>query len=429
MIPRYSLPEMAAVWNDQTKFDTWLQVELAVCDAWAEFGRIPTEDAAKLNEASFSIERIEEIFARTHHDMTAFVEAVSETVGAEGRWLHLGLTSSDVLDTGLALQIMRAISIIESGVDRLTAGLRQKADEHRSTLVMGRTHGIHAEPTSFGLRFALWADEMTRNKDRLAQAKEMIRVGKLSGAVGSHATLPGDLEESVCARLGLLPAPVSTQVIQRDRHAQLITTLGIMAATLEKIALDIRGLQRTEISEAEEPFGEGQTGSSAMPHKRNPEICERICGLARVVRGHMVTAVENVALWHERDISHSSTERIIVPDSFLLLDYMLDRCSDVIERLRVYPEHMLRNIEVTRGLVFSQRVLLALVESGLPRHEAYQLVQRNATRSWSEECDFRDLVCADKEIIDRVSKATLSDLFDYEFYLRNVGVAFERIGL
>jgi adenylosuccinate lyase len=420
---------MSAVWSEQAKYETWLQVELAVCDAWAEVGRIPREDAERLHAASFSIDRLNEVLAETHHDMTAFLRAVSETVGPEGRWVHLGLTSSDVMDTGLALQILRALDIIDRGVVRLTTALRAKAREYRTTLAIGRTHGVHAEPTAFGLRFALWADEMERNRTRLEQARQVIAVGKLSGPVGSHATLPGNVEEMACSRLGLQVAPVSTQIIQRDRHAQVISSLAIAAATIEKIALEIRSLQRTEVLEAEEPFDDGQTGSSSMPHKRNPELSERMCGLARVLRGHVVTALENVALWHERDISHSSTERIIFPDAFLLLDYMLDITSRIIERLKVYPNHIQRNVELTRGLVFSQRLLLALIDTGLARHDAYKLVQRNAMRAWAEELDFRDLVRADADITERLDSDALDNVFDYDYFLRNVDVAFERIGL
>ncbi len=430
MIPRYSRPAMAAVWTDQAKYETWLQVELAACEAWTAAGRIPEADMAALRQASFSLARLEEVLAETHHDMTAFLRAVSETVGPEGRWVHLGLTSSDVMDTALALQIRRALDIIDDGMDRLQAALRARALQFRDTLCIGRTHGVHAEPTAFGLRFALWADEMRRNQDRLDQARTAIAVGKLSGPVGSHATLPGDIEEDACRRLGLAVAPVSTQIIQRDRHAQLLTTMAIVGATLEKIALEIRGLQRTEVREAEEPFAEGQTGSSSMPHKRNPELCERLCGLARVLRGNAMVSLENVALWHERDISHSSTERIILPDSFLLLDYMLAVAADVIEGLRVYPENIRRNLELTRGLVFSQRLLLALVEQGgLARHDAYRLVQRNAMRSWDQGEDFRNLVRADADIAGLLSPAVLDEVFDYGYFLRNAGVAYERIGL
>lgn len=430
MIPRYSRPAMAAVWTDQAKYETWLQVELAVCAAWGAAGRIPAKDVEALQKASFSLVRLEEVLVETHHDMTAFLRAVSETVGPEGRWVHLGLTSSDVMDTALALQILRAMDQVDAGVARLTSALREKAAQYRDTLAIGRTHGVHAEPTAFGLRFALWADEMARNKVRLDQAREVIAVGKLSGPVGSHATLPGDIEEDACQRLGLQVAPVSTQVIQRDRHAQVLTTIAIVGATLEKIALEIRGLQRTEVREAEEPFSEGQTGSSSMPHKRNPELCERLCGLARVLRGNAMTSLENVALWHERDISHSSTERIILPDSFLLLDYMLAIASDVIEGLRVFPENIHRNLELTRGLVFSQRLLLALIEKGgLARHDAYQLVQRNAMRSWEGSEDFRDLARADGDIARILAPADLDEVFDYQFFLRNAGAAYERIGL
>jgi len=427
VIEKYSRPEMKRIWSEENKFSLWLKVELAVCEAWAEFGVIPEEALEKIRKASFNLDRIKQILEITHHEMVAFVRAVAETLGEESRFIHLGLTSSDVIDTALSLQLLEASELLERDLAELIAVIKEKALAYKDTVMMGRTHGVHAEPTTFGLKLALWLEELKRNQKRLAEAKEMIAVGKISGAVGTHATVPLEVEESACQKLGLKAAPVSSQIVQRDRHAQFVTTLALLASSLEKFATEIRGLQRTEILEVEEPFEEGQTGSSAMPHKRNPELCERICGLARLVRGHSLTAMENIALWHERDISHSSTERIILPDSCLVLDYILSLFTYIMKNLQVYPERMWRNLDVTRGLVFSQRVLLALVDKGLRREKAYELVQRNAMRAWKNEASFFDLLREDKEI--PLSEDELRELFDYDYYLRQVDQIFQRVGL
>jgi len=427
VIEKYSRPEMKRIWSEENKFSLWLKVELAVCEAWAEFGVIPEEALEKIRKASFNLDRIKQILEITHHEMVAFVRAVAETLGEESRFIHLGLTSSDVIDTALSLQLLEASELLEKDLAELIAVIKEKALAYKDTIMMGRTHGVHAEPTTFGLKLALWLEELKRNQKRLAEAKEMIAVGKISGAVGTHATVPLEVEESACQKLGLKAAPVSSQIVQRDRHAQFVTTLALLASSLEKFATEIRGLQRTEVLEVEEPFEEGQTGSSAMPHKRNPELCERICGLARLVRGHSLTAMENIALWHERDISHSSTERIILPDSCLVLDYILSLFTYIMKNLQVYPERMRRNLDITRGLVFSQRVLLALVDKGLRREKAYELVQRNAMRAWKNEASFFDLLREDKEI--PLSEDELRELFDYDYYLRQVDQIFQRVGL
>jgi adenylosuccinate lyase len=429
MIERYTRPEMKKVWSDDSKFDKWLQVEIAVCEAWAELGVVPKKEIPKIKKARFDQKRFDQILKRTHHDVTAFLGSVSESLGEESRFIHLGLTSSDVMDTALSLQLLEATKILEQDIADLIAVLKEKAIEHKHTLMMGRTHGVHAEPVTFGLKMALWIEEMKRNAQRLAEAKKVIVVGKISGAVGTYATVPPEVEEKACARLGLSPAPVSSQVLQRDRHAQFVTTLAIIASSLEKFATEIRGLQRTETLEAEEPFEEGQTGSSAMPHKRNPELCERVCGLARLVRGHALTAMENVALWHERDISHSSNERITLPDSCLVLDYILSIFTNVMRGLRVYPQRMRENVELTKGLIFSQRVLLALIDKGLSRQKAYDLVQRNAMKAWKERTDFLQLLEADSEVVASLSAAELESLFDYQYYLKHVDHIFERLGL
>ncbi len=429
MIPRYSRPEMARVWTEQSKFEKWLQVEVAVCEAWADKGVVPKEAIEPIRRASFKLEDIERYIKQTHHDVTAFLRSVAESLGPESRFVHLGLTSSDVWDTATALQLVEAAGLLQRDVEALQKVLEERALEFKDTLTMGRTHGVHAEPTTFGLRLAMWADETRRNARRLADAKAAVAVGKISGVVGTHASVPPDVEEAVCTKLGLGVEPVSSQIVHRDRHAQFVTTLAIIAASLEKFATEIRSLQRTEILEAEEPFAEGQTGSSAMPHKRNPEKCERIAGLARVIRGHAVTALENVALWHERDISHSSTERVVFPDACLLLDYMLDMFTWIMQGLQVYPERMRENVELSRGLVFSQRVLTALIEKGLQREEAYEIVQRNAMRAWKERVPFRGLLEADAELSRRLSASELDELFDYGFYLGHIDDSFRRLGL
>jgi len=417
---------MTRIWSDEGKLARWLDVELAALEGWAEVGVVPPESVAEIaaKAATPSPERVAEIEALTHHDVAAFVDAVSEELGAEGRWFHYGLTSSDVVDTALALQIRDAGALILVGLERAFAAVVARAEEHRKTLQIGRTHGIHAEPTTFGLKLAGWAFELDRDRTRLERALEGIRVGKLSGAVGTYSATDPEVERVACERLGLEPAPVSTQILQRDRHAELLSTLALVAASLEKFALEIRHLARTEVAEVQEPFGEGQKGSSAMPHKRNPVVAERISGLARVVRAAATVGLENMALWHERDISHSSAERVVVPDAFLALDYMLDRFAWLAEGLIVRPERMRRNLDASHGLFFSQRLLLALVESGLTRDEAYRLVQRHALRAWDEEQDFRELVRADRELAGRVD---LDAVFELTAYTRHVDTVFERL--
>ena len=438
---------MSAIWTEQAKYERWLGVEVAAVRAWAAEGRVPEAEAATIAaKASFVLADIDRYQAETHHDVTAFLRSVTDSLGVEGRWVHLGLTSSDVWDTATALQLRDAASLLEGELERLEGALVAKAREHKDTLMVGRTHGIHAEPMTFGLVLVLWVDEVRRGRARLAQAKAGISVGKISGAVGTHATVPPSAEERICAELGLAVAPVSNQVLQRDRHAQFVSTLALIGASLEKFALEIRHLQRTEVREVEEPFLPGQTGSSAMPHKRNPEKCERITGLARVLRGYASTALENVALWHERDISHSSTERIVLPDACLLLDYMLDLFSWIVENLVVYPEQMRENLERSYGLVYSQRVLLALVEAGLAREDAYGLVQSQAMRAWQERRPFFDLLAGDERVLEALSRsegaalvdpvaalvdpvAALRALFDPGYYLRHVNASFERLGI
>jgi len=429
MIERYSRPQMKSVWSDENKFNKWLEVEIAVCEAWAELGVIPREAVPKIKLARVNLKRMEEILKETHHDVTAFLGSVATSLGNESRFIHLGLTSSDVIDTALSLQIIEAIEILNQDIKELISVLAQQAIKHKYTVMIGRTHGIHAEPLSFGLKLALWTEEMKRNRQRLTAAKRSIIVGKISGAVGTYATLLPELEEKACARLGLSPAPVSNQIIQRDRHAQFTTTLAIIASSLEKFATEIRALQRTEVREVEEPFGASQTGSSAMPHKRNPELCERICGLARLLRGYALTSMENIALWHERDISHSSTERIILPDSCLVLDYCLSLFASVMRGLQVYPQRMKRNIDLTKGLVFSQRVMLTLIDKGLSRQKAYELVQRNAMKAWEKNRDFLKLLKADTEVTAVLPPEELEPLFNEQYYLRYIDDIFKRVGL
>jgi adenylosuccinate lyase len=429
MIERYSRPRMKRIWSDENKFDKWLQVEIAVCEAWADLGVIPRKAIPKIKLARVNLKRMEEILRETHHDITAFLGAVSESLGDESRFIHLGLTSSDVIDTALSLQLIEATELLSQDIKELITVLAQKAMKHKYTPMMGRTHGVHAEPISFGFKLALWTEEMRRNLRRLTEAKKTIAVGKISGAVGTYATLSPEVEEKACARLGLVPAPVSSQVLQRDRHAQFVTTLAIIASSLEKFATEIRGLQRTETREVEEPFAAGQTGSSAMPHKRNPELCERICGLARLVRGFALTSMENIALWHERDISHSSTERIILPDSCLVLDYTLSVFTSIMRGLQVYPQRMKRNLELTKGLLFSQRVMLALIDKGLSRQKAYELVQQSAMKAWKENKSFLKLLKADPEVTATLPEPELEPLFDYQYYLRYIDDVFKRLGL
>jgi adenylosuccinate lyase len=420
---------MKKVWSDENKFAKWLDVEIAVCEAWADLGIIPRKAVPKIKLARVNLKRMEEILKETHHDMTAFLGSVAESLGDESRFIHLGLTSSDVMDTALSLQMVEAAEILTQDVKELISVLAEKALKYKYTPMIGRTHGVHAEPISFGLKLALWVEEMNRNRLRLNEAEKTIAVGKISGAVGTYATLSPKVEEKACARLMLAPAPVSNQVLQRDRHAQFITTIAIIASSLEKFATEIRNLQRTETREVEEPFGAGQTGSSAMPHKRNPELCERICGLARLIRGYALTAMENIALWHERDISHSSTERIILPDSCLLLDYSLNLITSVMKGLQVYPKQMKRNIELTKGLIYSQRVMLVLIDKGLSRQKAYELVQRNAMKAWKGNKEFLNLLKADSEVTASLPPEELEPLFNYEYYLRYIDDIFQRIGL
>ena len=429
MIDRYSRPAMKRVWSEENKCQKWLEVELAVCEAWTEEGVIPLEDMVLLRSAKYDHQRMMEILATVHHETNAFLTSITEQIGPEGRWLHLGLTSSDKLDTAMGLQFVEAGDLLLQDMDEAIEALRGQAMRHKDTIMMGRTHGVHAEPITFGLKVALWWEELRRQRARLVEALATVRVGKISGAVGTHATVPPSVEERVCQRLGLEVATVSNQVIQRDRHAHFILTMALIAASLEKFATEIRSLQRTEIHELEEPFDEGQKGSSSMPHKRNPELSERICGLARLVRGHSVTALENVALWGERDISHSSAERIIIPDSCLAVDYILSIFTRVIKDLRVYPERMWANIESSLGLIFSQRVLLALVDKGMAREDAYQIVQRNAALGWDNHQDFRQLLKSDAEATAYLSVEELEELFDYSYYTRYVDDTFERLGL
>ena len=429
MIERYSRAQMEQVWAEKSKFNKWLQVEIAVCEAWTELGAIPQDSMIKIRTAQCNINRLAEILSVTHHDMTAFLGSVAESLGEESRFIHLGLTSSDVMDTALGLQLKEASLIIEHGLAELISVLEQKAIKYKYTLMVGRTHGVHAEPITFGLKLALWVEEMKRNAKRLSSAIEAISIGKISGAVGTYATIPPDIEIIACNKMELSPAPISNQIIQRDRHAQFMSTLAILGGSLENIATEIRSLQRTEILELEEPFQKGQTGSSAMPHKRNPELCERICGIARLLRGYAVASLENIALWHERDISHSSTERVILPDACLVIDYALFLLINVMKDLNVYPENMRRNLELTRGLVFSQRVLLALIGTGLSRKEAYEIVQSNAMKVWQEGDDFLTLLKSDNRVAERLDAKNIDSLFDYDYYTKHVDTIFQRLGL
>jgi adenylosuccinate lyase len=417
---------MTRVWSEERKLEFWLEVELAALDAWVELGAVPVEAGRAVRERAEppTPERVAELERETGHDLAAFVDAVASELGDDGRFLHYGLTSSDVIDTALALQVQHAGLLLLEAVERATATVVARAEEHRFTLTIGRTHGVHAEPTTFGLKLAGWAFELDRGRRRLARALEGLRVGKLSGAVGTYAATDPELERIACERLGLEAAPVSTQILQRDRHAELLSALAVLASSLDRFATEIRHLARTEVREIEEPFGAGQKGSSAMPHKRNPITAERICGLARVVRSAALVGLENVALWHERDISHSSAERVVLPDAFLALDYMLDRFTWLVEGLIVHPERMRGNLESTGGLYFSQRVLLALVDSGLGRDEAYRLVQRHAMRAWDEGLDFVELCSSDPEISGRVD---LGEVFDLGAYTRHVDAVFERL--
>jgi adenylosuccinate lyase len=420
---------MASIWSDEGRLARWLDVELAALDGSAAVGVVPAEAAAEIRRRAVppTPERVAEIEERTQHDLAAFVDAVAEQLGPVGRWFHYGLTSSDVIDTALSLQIQAAGELVLEGIDSALDAVIAQAEKHRATLMIGRTHGVHAEPTTFGLKLAVWAFELDRARVRVRAALEGLRVGKLSGAVGTYSATDPEVERLACERLGLEPAPASTQILQRDRHAELLAALAVTAASLEKFAVEIRHLARTEVREVEEPFRRGQKGSSAMPHKRNPIVAERICGLARVVRAAALVGLENVALWHERDISHSSAERVVIPDAFLALDYMLDRFTWLVGGLVVRPERMQRNLDASHGLFFSQRLLLALVESGLERARAYELVQRAAMRAWEEEQEFDELVRADSEISSALDRAALEEIFDLGAYTRHVDVVFERL--
>ena len=428
MIPRYTNPAMGAIWAEQRRFECWLAVELAATDVMAEAGIVPADAARELRaKATFDVERIDAIEKITHHDVIAFTTAVAEHVGPASRWLHFGLTSSDVVDTALALQMRDAADLILELLGTLRSAIRDRALEHRRTPMIGRTHGVHAEPMTFGLKLALWYAEIGRAIVRVTRARETIAVGKISGAVGTFAHLEPEIEERVCARLGLAAAPVSSQVIQRDRHAELMTALAITGASLEKFALEIRGLQKTEIGEVEEPFAKGQKGSSAMPHKRNPIGCEQIVGLARLLRSNAMAALENVALWHERDISHSSVERVILPDTFIALDHMLRRFTRIVAGMVVYPERMRENLERSRGVVFSGTVLLELARRGISREQAYEWVQRNAMRSFHEQKDFKSLLLADGDVTGVLSAAEIEKAFDLDDQLRNIDRVFDRV--
>jgi adenylosuccinate lyase len=428
MIERYTLPEMGAIWSQQNKFQKWLDVEIAVCEVHAEMGTIP-EDALKTikSKAAFTVERINEIEKTTDHDVIAFTTNLAENIGEAARFVHYGLTSSDVVDTANALLLKEACDVLLTKVDALLEVLKKRAFEFKDTPQIGRTHGIHAEPTSFGLVWALWFAEMQRNKERLRKARKLISVGKISGAVGSFAHLAPNVEEKVCGRLGLMPAEVSTQIIQRDRYAEYLCTLAIIASSLEKMALQVRHWQRTEVREAQEKFKTGQKGSSSMPHKRNPILSERICGMARTVRANSIVGLENIALWHERDISHSSAERIVLPDSSAATDYMLAKATSLFESLVVYPENMLKNLNLTRGLVFSGQLLLALTQKGVSREDAYLWTQRNAMKVWDEGGEFKDSIKNDADISSKLSTEEIEKVFDVRHYLRNVDKVFERV--
>jgi adenylosuccinate lyase len=430
MIPRYTRPAMGKIWQDQNKFGIWLEIEILACEAQAELGVVPRDAAATIRaKANFDVARIDAIEREVKHDVIAFLTNVGEYVGPEARHIHVGMTSSDLLDTCLAVQMKQSAELLLRGLEALAEVLGRRAKEFKTTVMVGRTHGIHAEPTTFGLKLALWYDEVRRNIRRLEAALERIAVGQISGAVGTFEHLSPRVEEYVCAKLGLKPAPVSTQVLQRDRHAEFMNTLALIGSSLEKFATEIRHLQKTEVLEAEEYFSKGQKGSSAMPHKRNPITCERIAGLSRVLRGNALAAMENVALWHERDITHSSVERIVIPDSCILLDYMLALTTEVLDRLLVYPENMLKNLERTRGLIFSQSVLLALTRKGMKREDAYRVVQAAAMEVWQTGREFRDLLLADPEIARHCSPAELNELFDLQKSIKNVDYIFRRAGL
>lgn len=430
MIERYTREGMARIWSLENKFEKWLLIEILACEAWAELGVIPREAVSKIRQnASFSVERIAQLEEETRHDVVAFTRCVAESLGDEARYVHYGLTSSDVVDTALSVQIQEAAALIDSGLEKLEKILEKQAREHRNTAIVGRTHGVHAEPTSLGLKFALWLAEVRRDRERLERSREGVRYGKLSGAVGNYAHIDPFVEEYVCTNLGLKVDPVSTQIVQRDRHAELIFTLALIASLLEKIALEIRLLQRTEVRELEEPFYQGQKGSSAMPHKRNPVLCEQVAGLSRIVRSSVQVALENVPLWHERDITHSSAERVIFPDTTILVDYLLNQMCRIVGELHVYPENMARSLEATGGLVYSQRVLLALVEAGISRENAYDLVQSLAMKSWSTGRSFMELLREEESVIQALGMDRLNECFTPDYFLKKIGLIYRRLGL
>ncbi|MRX72652.1 adenylosuccinate lyase [Bacillus lacus] len=430
MIERYTRPEMGRIWTEENRFQAWLEVEILACEAWAELGVIPKEDTELLRKhATFDVNRIKEIEEETRHDVVAFTRAVSETLGEERKWVHYGLTSTDVVDTALSYLLKQANDILLADLERFVAILKDKAQEHKYTVMMGRTHGVHAEPTTFGLKLGLWYEEMKRNLERFRHSAAGVEFGKISGAVGTYANIDPFVEEYVCEKLGLTAAPISTQTLQRDRHADYMATLALIATSIEKFAVEVRGLQKSETREVEEYFAKGQKGSSAMPHKRNPIGSENMTGLARVIRGYMMTAYENVPLWHERDISHSSAERIILPDATIALNYMLNRFGNLLKNLTVYPENMKRNMDKTLGLIYSQRVLLALIDKGMAREEAYDIVQPKAMESWERQMPFRELLEADTAITSRLSPEDIADCFDYQYHLKQVDYIFNRLGL
>ncbi|MUT65623.1 adenylosuccinate lyase [Paenibacillus sp. NEAU-GSW1] len=430
MLERYSRPEMRAIWTEQNKFQAWLEVELCSCEAWVELGVIPKEDVEALRKgASFNIDRIYEIEQETRHDVIAFTRAVSETVGPERKWVHYGLTSTDVVDTATGYLLLQANAILKKDIERFIAILREKAIQYKDTPMMGRTHGVHAEPTTFGLKMALWYEEMKRNLERFEHAANGVQFGKISGAVGTYANIDPFVEEFVCKKLGITPAPISTQTLQRDRHAEYMATLALVATSLDKFATEIRALQKSEFREVEEPFAKGQKGSSAMPHKRNPIGCENMSGLSRVIRGHMLTAYENVPLWHERDISHSSAERVILPDATMLLNYMLNRLGNIINNLTVFPENMKRNMQRTFGVPFSGRVMTKLIDKGLSREQAYDTVQPRAMQAWEEQRQFRDIIGETTEITSLLSAEEIDDAFNPAWHLKHVDTIFTRLGL
>lgn len=430
MIERYTRPEMGAIWTDENKYNAWLEVEILASEAWSELGDVPKEDVEKIRQnASFSVDRILEIEKETRHDVVAFTRAVSETLGDERKWVHYGLTSTDVVDTALSYLLLQANQILRADLVRFIDILAEKAKAHKYTVMMGRTHGVHAEPTTFGLKLALWHEEMKRNLERFDAAAASVQAGKISGAVGTYANVDPFVEQYVCEKLGLTPAPVSTQTLQRDRHAQYLSTLALIATSIEKFAVEVRGLQKSETREVEEFFAKGQKGSSAMPHKRNPIGSENMAGLSRLMRGYMMTAYENVPLWHERDISHSSAERVIFPDATITLNYMLNRFGNILKNLTVYPENMKRNMDRTHGLIYSQRVLLSLIDKGMSREAAYDTVQPLTAQSWDEQCSFKELVKGNSTITSQLNEDEIDECFDYNYHLQKIDLIFERIGL